>query len=146
MYKLFVNWLEELSNEFKYIEDLDSQANKNMHSFSWEPDQISINDIIEFIQSCSDIVSSKIDSKPVTFYAWVDEMAGQLRFSVISSFQSDLPFKCNIHISPILDIAKEANLMFSSLFCEGVTSLFCEGVLKVWVNKIDNSIESKVHL
>ena len=134
MHTTLLRWLEELSKEFKFADDSDSQADENMHSFSWHPDDraaIPINEIAEFIQDCSDVVASRIGAETATFYAWVDDMADQLRFSVISGHRSALPFRCKVAASSISDIAKETSTMTSSLY----SSEF----LKVWVREINHA-------
>lgn len=48
-----------------------------------------------FIRSARDIRTAQVaaqDYSPVSFYAWHDEMAGQLRFSVARCAVEDLPF------------------------------------------------------
>lgn len=41
---------------------------------------------------------------PVVFYMWVDEMALQLRFNIISKLSDKLPFACHIHYITLPDI------------------------------------------
>jgi hypothetical protein len=63
---------------------------------------ILIHDLIEFINSLlKQIYQQKSTAKlpyTVTFYLWFDEMAGQLRFNILSGRQTKLPFGCRVEI------------------------------------------------
>ncbi len=78
-------------------------ANANLRSVSItgaEARNLTQTDVATFLQQAADsfgeLLTSSCSGADAIFYAWVDEMAGQLRFSVASSMPP--PFACSIRI------------------------------------------------
>ena len=132
-------WLEELNKNFIFFDGLEinNQATKNEYSYGWsEKDRknISIQELVAFIQGCSDVVAAKI-KVPATFYAWADEQSGHCCFSVITGTSSVLPFGIKIIVSPIVEIAERVNAMDGATYSKSVGNPY----LKVWVRKINSN-------
>ena len=63
---------------------------------------ISVRDLMDFVffllKKRKQQVSQIGVTNPVVFYMWFDEMAAQLRFNIISAFNSKLPFGCQLEL------------------------------------------------
>jgi hypothetical protein len=58
-------------------------------------------DVVDFLNAAADIWLGRaalVGSAPATFYAWYDEMAGQLRVSLVSGTTEALPFSGPIEL------------------------------------------------
>ncbi len=84
---------------------LDIEMSTNMWAISIVPQLLnstSIDNLLEFLTflllNKTKQVSQLNISCPVIFYMWFDEMAGQLRFNIISDTNKKLPFSCQLNI------------------------------------------------
>jgi hypothetical protein len=62
-------------------------------------EQITTGEVVAFLRSAVEVrreLAASQALRPVTFYAWYDEMAGQLRFSTACCTRTDLPFGATI--------------------------------------------------
>lgn len=96
-------WLLEVANDPITInrEDVGSEVGNNLWSFSLCPDEaktLSPDDVACFAEQVIQARSSQArrQSHSMIIYWWHDELAGQLRFSLISAHHNSLPFKCEI--------------------------------------------------
>ncbi len=83
--------------------DAGTAANANLRMISVTRDEartVTPADIATFLRQAADcfaeLLPSSCPDAHAIFYAWVDQMAGQLRFSVVSSIPP--PFRCSIRI------------------------------------------------
>jgi len=77
------------------------ETESNMWAISLSADaHVAEQELLLFITSLLRIVRQQLITVPTqstaTFYMWFDEMAGQLRFNVISGRISTLPFGCTV--------------------------------------------------
>ena len=97
---LLQSWLEELRADGLHLSGDHGGANQNLWSISLPSgEQITADDVLAFLQSAVDIrreLAASQALRPVTFYAWHDEMAGQLRFSTACCTRAELPFRATI--------------------------------------------------
>jgi len=134
MNELMIKWLSELKEEIvlSISDDVNIQCNENLHSFSMTKSQretLSIKGISDFIINCYSLVKEKSINNKFTFYCWIDELAGQLRFSVISGHTDKLPFSSKIVLSPIEIISNE--------YLKLITTIYDENYLNVWAKRIN---------
>jgi len=120
-------WLHEVIGDHITItpNDINFEARENQWSFGVTPEDaaiMTIGDIEDFISAVvrarSD--SLKIDGTPcgmMTFYCWFDEMASQLRFSIVSAKRDALPFACDPVDTSLPSIA---SAFLSSRFHDGI--------------------------
>jgi hypothetical protein len=119
----FNEWLPEIIDDSIVVDDdVNFEAIQNMWSFSLTSHQIrsiTLNDVVEFIDA---IVASRLEQirrrrlPQMVLYFWCDEMANQLRFSMVSVKTSvKLPFGCPVN--PSLgspDIARQYLMLAAS--------------------------------
>lgn len=136
MRQSLVTWLRELDTEFKFSCDpeMNSQACANTHAFSWnQEDRLALtdDDVGEFLRGCASIVLSKAPLLDAVFYSWVDDQAGQLRFSAVVGSNADLPFGCTVRVSTLEEIADDLRRMDTGL-SHGLP-------LNVWTQRITDA-------
>jgi hypothetical protein len=114
MHPLLRRWLKELESEPVHLgPDPGSGAQENLSFLSIPSDRsdITADQLVEFLraaQRCRIQQATRTGGGPVVFYAWHDEMAGQLRFSVARGTLADLPFRDRVEIvSDVREIAAE---------------------------------------
>jgi hypothetical protein len=100
----FVDWLREAAPDEVRLSptNLNDEARTNMWSFSITEEQAcacSADDFVEFIRAIvearrASLSARRVPSRSVTFYCWHDQLAAQLRFSLISATNMKLPFGC----------------------------------------------------
>jgi len=83
---------------------------------------VEVNDFIIFlnkvIQDRQRQITQSTQDHGMFFYVWVDHLAGQLRFNLISDFHSNLPFGCEIELTDNLE----------SIITEFLESPFLNGI------------------
>jgi hypothetical protein len=101
---LLQSWLVELRAEGLDLSGDHGGANQNLWCISLPTtEQITAVELVAFLQSAVDIrreLAAAQFLRPVTFYAWHDEVAGQLRFSTARCTQAALPFAATILLVP----------------------------------------------
>lgn len=98
---LLQSWLDELQSDGLHLApEAAAGANENLWCISVASDQrIAAPDLVAFLRSAVAIrreLASRQPVRPVTFYAWHDEMAGQLRFSTACCTLDTLPFRAKV--------------------------------------------------
>lgn len=101
MEALLQSWLDELRSDGLHLAAEDfAGANENLWCISVSADQpIAGADLLAFLRDAVVIrrdVAARQRVRPVTFYAWHDEMAGQLRFSTARCTRDTLPFHAKV--------------------------------------------------
>lgn len=66
---------------------------------------LSQQDVVEFLNRCYELAAARI-REPSRFYAWLDGLAGQLRFSVVADGPQGLPFRIAVREVSVEDLAK----------------------------------------
>lgn len=105
MHSLLLDWLPDVLNDEVISEhnNVNFEARSNMWCFSIPNDEgITALDIKSFLNQIIDQRSKQI-TLPMTFYVWIDEQAGQLRFSLTSQPKNNLPFGSTLIYSDNLD-------------------------------------------
>lgn len=81
-----------------------TEANSNLCQISVshsEAKSLTVKDVVAFIHESAAVLSRNLNSTSpqhkMLFYTWLDEMAGQLRFSAVSMFP--LPFGCRLRVA-----------------------------------------------
>jgi hypothetical protein len=100
---LFQEWLDELrADGLKLSAEFGAGASQNLWSVSLpSTEAIAVQDVLEFLKSAMAIrreLASLQSVRPVAFYAWHDEMAGQLRFSTACCTRERLPFRAKVQL------------------------------------------------
>lgn len=112
----FFEDLEEIVVDPLFIgdseDDIDQEIANNTWLISVSNDlgaQLSVKDFIDFFDK---VISNRrkqinISNKGMLFYVWFDWQAAQLRFNLISDYDSKLPFSCEIetidNLEPIIE-------------------------------------------
>ena len=112
----FFHDLEEIVVDPLFIgdskDDIDQEILNNTWSISVSNElsiQLSVKDFIDFF---GEVISNrnkqiKISNKGMLFYVWFDWQAAQLRFNLISDYDSKLPLSCEIetidNLEPIIE-------------------------------------------
>ena len=95
-------WLSELRTDGVVFADEYGGANANLWSISLpSTSAVSVDDLAAFVLAAAAIraeLVAVLDVAPITFYAWHDEMAGQLRFSTALCTCESLPFAVGIQL------------------------------------------------
>lgn len=85
-----------------------------------QADSLTPDDIVNFVHLAADhFDASRYVVAPehqMVFYCWVDDMAGQLRFSVVSS--QPLPFGCDVRV--VRDLTVIANQLLACQWLDGI--------------------------
>jgi len=100
---LLQEWLDELrADGLKLSTEPGAGANQNLWCVSLpSTEAIAVRDVLEFLQSAMAVrreLASVQPVRPVAFYAWHDEMAGQLRFSTACCTRNTLPFRAKVRL------------------------------------------------
>jgi hypothetical protein len=79
-------------------------------------------DIVNFLQAVIRNRDQQLRQRynanhPMLFYCWVDEMAGQLRFCLISGYQPRPPFGCELRFVETCESIAEQFLQLTTLDC-----------------------------
>jgi hypothetical protein len=103
--QVLLSWLDELREDgLQLSAETGSGANENLWCVSLpSPNQFDVDELVAFLRSAVVIRRELAISqafRPVTFYAWHDEMAGQLRFSTARCASSALPFGAKVRLVP----------------------------------------------
>lgn len=103
MNPLLQTWLTELRADGLFVSgEPGAGANQNLWCISLPSnEQIPAGDVLAFLRSALDIRRELVFARslaPVTFYAWHDEMAGQLRFSTACCSRDALPFAAAVQL------------------------------------------------
>lgn len=104
-----VNDLEEIIESPIFIacgkNSLDKEISTNMWAISFDNaiiKQITIDKLLQFTDNLLNQRKQQLSALNVycgvIFYMWFDEMASQLRFSMISGLNKTLPFGCQLNI------------------------------------------------
>ena len=112
----FFQDLEEIVVDSLFIGDskdnIDQEISNNTWSISVSNDlsiQMSVKDFKDFF---GEVISNrskqiKISKKNMLFYVWFDLQTAQLRFNLISDYDSKLPFSCEVeaidNLKPIIE-------------------------------------------
>ncbi|MGI5267924.1 hypothetical protein ACQEUU_02085 [Nonomuraea sp. CA-218870] len=74
--------------------DVDVEARGNLMAFGFAPESFDVRPVGRALVAVGERLRARFGDAagPVTFYAWYDEQAGQLRCSVASVEPDDLPF------------------------------------------------------
>ena len=120
MHNQHQQWLSEIESEFQVTctSEINVEANENMYCFGlsekaileWGRDSIQ-----EFLKELCSLYGKKAEGKSMVFYAWVDEMAGQLRVSAVSNSHGHLPFSAQLQNVELIELVNNV-----SLSCKGV--------------------------
>ncbi len=108
----WTSWIDEVASDKLTVDptDMVTEGQSNLWSFTLPSDDASARDhkIIErFIEQvidarCSVLRERGAPSGSMRFYCWHDEMAAQLRFSLVSACHEKLPFGCIVDPVPEL--------------------------------------------
>jgi hypothetical protein len=100
-------------------EDLDKEIANNTWSISISNElatELSVKDFMGFfekvISNRREQIKSSNNQIGMLFYVWFDGQAGQIRFNLITDFDSNLPFGCKIKIIDNLEPIIEEFLRF----------------------------------
>lgn len=129
--------LTELGDEPLFIansnEELELEVARNLCLISISGDIAKVTSVDDFITFFNSLLLSreaeikeKLVQQKMIFYAWFDEMAGQLRFNFISSDHDNLPFTANLRRVTLEKIIKD---FLSSMFQGGIPAEDFEGSL-----------------
>ncbi|MEK3975347.1 hypothetical protein MKZ20_11185 [Psychrobacillus sp. FSL K6-2684] len=117
----FFQDLEEIVVDPLFIgnskEDIDQEISNNTWSISVSNEmniKLSVKDFKDFFR---EVISNrskqiKMSNKGMLFYVWFDWQAAQLRFNLISDYDSKLPFSCEIETIDNLEPVIEEFLSF----------------------------------
>jgi hypothetical protein len=101
----FFRDLEEIVVDHLFTGDSEDDINQEIANNTWSISvsnelgtQLSVKDFINFF---GEVISNrrkqiKISKKSMLFYVWFDWQAAQLKFNLISDYDSKLPFSCEI--------------------------------------------------
>jgi len=106
--------------------DLLREARGNLRVFSTSQAEAATLQLQDVIQALHNIITAHAqqlleqygNTHPMVFYCWMDEQAGQLRFSLVSAFHQKLPFSCTVKI--VEQLADVVSAFLHSLYLDGV--------------------------
>jgi len=106
----FLDWLVEVEQDQVVIDatqaGLETEARKNLWTFSLTEQQaqeLKPEEVLHFLQTVISARERLITERfghqhPMVFYCWFDELAAQLRFSLVSACHNQLPFKSRVNL------------------------------------------------
>lgn len=123
MKPLFQEWLDELrADGLKLSAEPGAGASQNLWCVSLpSTEAITVQDLLEFLESAMAIRRELVSSqsvRPVAFYAWHDEIAGQLRFSTASCTRETLPFRTKVRL--VDDPREVVTALLQSRYRDGI--------------------------
>ena len=103
MRSLLRGWLDELRADGLHLsQESGDGAVQNLWCMSLPTSEpVTASDLLAFLESAMVIRRELAQSqpvRPVTFYAWHDEMVGQLRFSTACCTRTTLPFRAEVRV------------------------------------------------
>ncbi len=117
MNAILAAWLPDVIGDVVTVapHDVGVEARENQWSFSLTADEaagMAVQDVEDFILAVVHARSASLLQNPLprggmTFYCWFDEMACQLRFSIVSAKRDGLPFACTLKESPLSQIVSD---------------------------------------
>ena len=114
MNRKLCDWLKEIKECDLVIEgDLNEQASGNVWTFGFSVEEIDSfpkQSLIDFVVNAEKIILSKWRGDGL-FYCWMDDMAGRLCISSISSHFVRLPFSTEIEIASEPDLIVELMIL-----------------------------------
>ena len=146
-------WLSELQTDGVVFADAHGGANANLWSISLpSTSALSADDLAAFVLAAA-VIRAELAAvqgiAPITFYAWHDEMAGQLRFSTARCTPDALPFSTAVQLvegpveivqrflsSPYRDGLPWSTMRVGGEQKEGVAKEEREEVLRVWAKQL----------
>jgi len=107
--------------------DLLREARGNLRVFSTsqaEAATLQLQDVIQALHNVATTREQQLleqhgNTHPMVFYCWVDEQAGQLRFSLVSAFHQKLPFSCTVKI--VEQLADVVSAFLHSPYLNGIS-------------------------
>lgn len=100
-----------VESEISITGDTDQETLSNMWAISVDStvnSKITIDQMLSFFDTLLQKRKTQVSQLnilcPVIFYMWVDEMALQLRFNIISKLNNKLPFACDINYTALPNI------------------------------------------
>ena len=97
--------------------------------------------LLSFVVSLRNIIRERLHnnniSSSATFYMWFDEMAGQLRFNMLSGHVVQLPFGC--HVEKISSVEQIIDAFLSSRYLHGIPADELEA--DAWIDEQDDDDE-----
>jgi hypothetical protein len=124
--------LKELQSHLVLIDsdNINDEALDNMFAFGLsevEAQNIDLGQLQLFIKDCYEIYSSNCSNKKL-YYCWLDEMAGQLRISAVSSYHSGLPFAGKINTCTLSVLAQSIIAYDSGTYTKGSLNVWTVGM------------------
>jgi hypothetical protein len=102
--------------------------------------------LVSFVVSLRNIIRKQLQnnniSSPVTLYMWFDEMAGQLRFNILSGHIVQLPFGC--HVEKVLSVEQIIDVFLSSRYLHGISADELEP--DAWIDEQDDDDDEQYTL
>lgn len=118
------------------VRDINAEANRNLRYFDVPPGMAAPPDVTDVEAFVANVVEARrhhlqsLESSSVAMYWWHDELAGQLRYSLVSASHRRLPFAARVkQVESVGSIAAE---WLSSPWLHGIPfeHLSCETELK----------------
>ena len=126
MHPTLIGWLSEVSEAgISDAGTVNEVANNNLLYFSTTTQtavSIGTSDTVEFLLGAFDIFNQRlsISEKCMCFYAWFDELSGQLRCSAApASSPENLPFGCRLNV--VKSPTSVAESFLHSDYLEGIS-------------------------
>ncbi|WP_064435687.1 hypothetical protein [Pseudoalteromonas neustonica] len=123
--------LEELAGSLRVIvsNEINVEAQENMMAFAINALGNTEGSIIAFLRDSKDVYTNAKPNVRMTFYCWLDELAGQIRMSAVSQSYEQLPFRCGINSLALIP--------FSNSLAVGISGVYSsEEKLNVWQSQI----------
>src|SRR5579862_3921304 len=77
----------------------DDEIQENMWAFSLDDQMaktLGVDDLSKFVEKLIEQRKKQLSGKPATFYLWLDEVVGQIRFNLLSGHRNP-PFGCKLN-------------------------------------------------
>lgn len=125
------DWLaEDAANPVSVrIEDTTAESRENLRCFGLNPEQrdaVTVAEAVDFVRAVAAARGrwlAEHGAAPMRFYCWHDAQAGQLRFSLVSCSDAELPFRCSV------EQVTELSTVVKAFLSDANTT----GPLHVWV-------------